>query len=199
MTLTWLRGGDPALAASDDLGAARSMVAAARVSGGAEVHREQILAFIDAHDDALHRTNELGHLTASGVVFDSAGERVILLLHRKLRRWLQPGGHCDGDANLAAVAWREATEETGIEGLVVHPEPIDLDVHEVAPPDAIPHLHLDARFVLVAPEGAEPPGNHESTDIAWFPVDDVDDPADPGLARMVRAARARWVGGPASP
>ena len=87
--------------------------------------------------------------------------RSLLMLHRKLGRWFQPGGHADGDANLAAVALREASEETGIEGLAVVVPAIDVDVHEVTMAEGT-HLHLDVRFLVLAPEGAEAAGNDES-------------------------------------
>lgn len=182
----------PELRASDRLVDARAAVAAADVDPGAEGHRLTILDFIDAHADALHRSCRTGHLTGSALVVDHDGRRVVVLHHRKLGRWLQPGGHCDGDANLAAVALREATEETGIDGLRVLPVAVDLDVHEVAPPDDDPHLHLDVRYLVHAPPGAEPAGNHESNDIRWASVDDLAGlDLDEGTWRMVRHGLAR--------
>ena len=182
----------PELRASERLADARAAVAAADVDPGAEGHRRTILDFIDAHDDALHRSCRTGHLTGSALVVDADGVRVVVLHHRKLDRWLQPGGHCDGDANLAAVALREATEETGIDGLRVLPVAVDLDVHEVAPPDDGPHLHLDVRYLVHAPPGAEPAGNHESNDIRWASLDDLAGlDLDEGTWRMVRHGLAR--------
>jgi len=174
------------LRASGDLAAARVAIERAEVDPAAERHRRAILDFVDAHDDALHRSCRTGHLTGSALVVDPAGRRVVMLHHRKLRRWLQPGGHCDGDANLAAVALREATEETGLTGLRVHPVAIDLDVHEVDPPADGPHLHLDARFLVVAADGTDLAGNHESTDIRWSSEDELDElDVDEGTRRMV--------------
>jgi 8-oxo-dGTP pyrophosphatase MutT (NUDIX family) len=110
-----------------------------------------------------------GHLTASALVVDAAGERALLTHHKKLGRWLQLGGHCDGDANLAAVALRECEEESGIAGLRVLPEPIDLDIHPIpARPGEPVHLHYDTRFVVVAPPGAREVVGDESHALRWF-------------------------------
>lgn len=179
--------GGSALASSADLEDARAAVVAADVAADSERFRTEILGFIADHPDALHRTCTTGHLTGSALVVDHSGERFVMLFHRKLQRWLQPGGHCDGDANLAAVALREASEETGIEGLLVWPVAIDLDVHEVDPPADGPHLHLDVRHLVVAPRGAVLAGNHESTSIRWVTEQELNalDP-DPGTVRMVR-------------
>jgi 8-oxo-dGTP pyrophosphatase MutT (NUDIX family) len=187
MTTGFLAADDPSLAPSADLAVARRQLEAADVDPDAERHRATILEFVGQHPDALHRSCRRGHLTGSALVVDDAGERVVLLHHRKLQRWLQPGGHCDGDANLAAVALREAEEETGLGGMRVHPSAIDLDVHRVDPPDDGPHLHLDARFLVLAPPGAEPGGNHESTDIRWAGPAEVEAlGVDAGTMRMVR-------------
>lgn len=151
-----------------------------------ERHRSMMLRFIDEHHDALLRSCAPGHLTSSALVVASDDRRVLLLEHRKLRRWFQPGGHADGEANLARSAWREATEESGIESLVVFGPAIDLDVHEVRPPNEAPHLHLDVRYLVLAPTGAVAQHNHESTAQSWVEGDQlaVYDPDD-GLRRLV--------------
>lgn len=183
---TWLDAHDAALAPGQDLARARRAIEAADIDQQAELHRTFILDFVADHSDALHRHCMLGHLTGSALVVDPAGERVVMLHHRKLRRWLQPGGHCDGDSNLAAVALREATEETGLGGLLVHPVAIDLDVHEVDPPADGPHLHLDVRYLVLAPDPRDPPGNDESTAIRWVRVEEVDALGiDAGTRRMI--------------
>lgn len=189
--MTLLDGDHPSLAPSGDLMVARAVVAG---FGAPELDaaRRQVLGILDERPDALARTCRPGHLTGSAMVLDAIGSRACLLLHRKLGRWLQPGGHADGDANLAAVALREATEETGIAGLRVDPDPVDLDVHRVDPPGEDPHLHLDVRFLVVAPVGAEPEGNHESTGIGWFTPGEMDRlDVDEGIVRLHRAAVQR--------
>ena len=92
-------------------------------------YRAEVLEFIDSHPDALHRTCVTGHLTGSAWVVDSTGEHGLVLFHSKIQRWLQPGGHADGEANLARVALLEASEESGIEGLRVWTQPVDVDIH----------------------------------------------------------------------
>jgi 8-oxo-dGTP pyrophosphatase MutT (NUDIX family) len=177
---------------ADDLAAARAAVLAAH--GGDASHEEcrrRILAFIDGHPDALHRSCAPGHLTGSAAVIDPSSRHVLLLFHAKVRRWLQPGGHADGDGNLARVALREAEEETGIAGLRVLTPAIDLDVHVFhhatsAEPD---HLHLDVRHLVVAPTGAVARGNEESEGLRWLALDDIASlGVDSGTLRMVRAA-----------
>ena len=143
--------------------------------------REHMLNFADEHDDALLRACVPGHFTASALVLDARGERALLTHHRKLRRWLQLGGHCDGEGNLALVALTEAFEESGIEGLAIDPEPIDLDVHVIPARPERPerdgrpgrasepeHLHLDTRFIVHAPPGAVERASDESLELGWF-------------------------------
>jgi 8-oxo-dGTP pyrophosphatase MutT (NUDIX family) len=155
-----------------------------------ERHRRAMLAFVAEHPDALERTCGPGHLTGSAMVVDPSDRRFLLMLHAKLGRWFQPGGHADGDANLAGVAWREATEETGVAGLTLAAPAIDLDIHEVGPPHG-PHLHLDVRYLAIAPPGAVPVGNHESLGLRWATYDELPDlDVDPGTLRMARAALA---------
>jgi len=192
--MTWelLSVGDDRLAPRRDLAVARTQVLATPVPDATQRDtRDRMLAFVDAHPDALDRTCVEGHLTGSALLVDHEGSKVMMLFHRKAQRWLQPGGHADGDANLAAVARREAEEETGIGGLAVMVPPIDLDIHRVAFPGEEPHLHLDVRFLVIAPEGAEPSGNHESEALRWVSMADLDSlEVDPGTRRMARRGLA---------
>jgi 8-oxo-dGTP pyrophosphatase MutT (NUDIX family) len=165
--------------------------------------RDAIVAFVRRGGNPFDRRRfEPGHLTASAFIVDQAIERVLLVHHARLDRWLQPGGHGEpGEDDPLAVALREAREETGIEGLVPHPRaprPFDIDIHHIPgrtrpdPRESEPaHDHLDIRFLLVAPKGARPLASAESKAIAWLPLAEVgDDATDPGLGRAFRKVRA---------
>lgn len=151
------------------------------------LHRRRLLAFAARHPDALHRSCTAGHLTASAWVVDHDATRGLVLLHAKIGRWLQPGGHADGESSLWGVALREAGEETGIDGLEVWSEPVDVDVHLfVNRRDAEPpHLHFDVRYVVKCPPGASPRPNHESEALRWVTSDQLAD-ADLGLDASTR-------------
>jgi 8-oxo-dGTP pyrophosphatase MutT (NUDIX family) len=169
---------------------------------GPDDQRDHILAFHDAHPDALHRTCRDGHLTASALVVDATARRALLMHHRKLDKWLQMGGHADGDGDLAAVAQKEAFEESGIAGLTLANggAPVDLDVHEVRPPSHTahegkhseqPHLHLDVRFVALAPAGCVATGNDESHEVRWVDLGDLARThEEAGMRRLAAAARS---------
>ena len=153
-----------------------------------EALRERYVAHLRAHPDGLERSCRPDHVTASTLVVDAAGERVLLTLHAKAREWFQLGGHCEpGDTTLAGAALREATEESGIAGLLVDPQPVHLSEHAVpfcgGPlADGRPVHHLDVRFLAVAPAEAAYAVSEESVDVRWWPVDDL---PNPELAELV--------------
>ena len=183
-----LAEGDRRLAPSTALAAARAQLASYVPPDAEQADtRDRILEFVDAHPDALSRSCVDGHLTGSALVVDHQGRQVLMLFHRKAQRWLQPGGHADGDANLAGVARREAAEESGIASLAVAVPAIDLDIHRVAFAGEVPHLHLDVRHLVVAPAGAEVTGNYESEALRWVTLDQLAAlDVDPGTIRMAR-------------
>lgn len=159
--------------------------------GPQRAFRDQILRFCRTHPDALHRSCLEGHLTGSAAVVDPGRKAALILHHVKLDRWLQPGGHADGDPDLANVALTEATEETGIADLRVIEPAIDLDVHTIpARPGEPEHLHLDVRFVVMAPPNCEVDGNHESHELAWWVPGGGGPEPDESTKRLLRIALA---------
>jgi 8-oxo-dGTP pyrophosphatase MutT (NUDIX family) len=182
---------DRAATRPGDRALARAQVAAADLPAALEEVRARVLALCDAAADPLDRASLPDHLTASAVVVDPA-RGALLLHHRKLGRWFQPGGHVDGDGNLLAAACREAEEETGIAGLRPVVPAVDLDVHDVAYPDGSFHVHHDLRFLLLAPPGAEADHNDESTGARWVRTEaDLDAlDADESTRRLVRRGLA---------
>jgi 8-oxo-dGTP pyrophosphatase MutT (NUDIX family) len=139
----------------------------------------------------VYRDSGPAHLTASALVLDATATKVLLTLHRKGGFWAQFGGHCEpGDPTLLAAAMREATEESGVDGLLaVSDEPVDLDRHALSSAFGPCAEHLDVRYAVVAPDGAAPVVSDESSDVAWFPVDALPHGAV-DLDRLVGAAVA---------
>ncbi|MCX7718523.1 MAG: NUDIX hydrolase [Candidatus Sumerlaeaceae bacterium] len=167
--------------------------------GAEEKHRQLILEFIGRYEHPFDRSIAEGHLTGSALVVEATGGRVLLGYHRKLGRWLQFGGHGEpGDEDAFEVALREATEESGIDGLALYPSapaPLDVDVHEIPARKGEPaHLHLDIRYLLVAPADAPSPCGRpeEHTEIAWFSWEQAMalEGLDDSLRRLLEKARA---------
>jgi len=183
----WLNADAPELAEHDDLDlvwAAIEPIDDPALAG----ERRRMRELLDTRPDPLKRHERPGHFTGSALVVHADLERTLVLFHTKLQIWVQPGGHADGDANLAGVALREASEETGIEGLKVWPVAVDLDIHKVDPPKEDPHLHYDVRFVVQAPADAVVDANHESQDQRWVRPEELAAlGADAGLQRLAVA------------
>jgi 8-oxo-dGTP pyrophosphatase MutT (NUDIX family) len=157
---------------------------------GQDELRQAYLDHLAAHPDGVWKACTAGHVTASALVIDPDGGRVLLTLHRKLRMWLQMGGHCEPqDPSLAAAALREATEESGVAGLSLLPGgPVRLDRHPIPPPC---HQHFDVQYAVLAPPAARHAVSDESLDVRWFAYDEVADVADDSVVRLLAATRAR--------
>ena len=135
-------------------------------------HRQSMVALLAAASDAFSRAHFVpGHFTASCYIVDGSG-RLLLHHHRRLNRWLQMGGHVDGDELPVAAALREGREESGLADLVPS-SMFDLDVHTIPAGKGEPdHEHFDVRFVArtkrpdtIAIDAAE------SNELAWFTLD----------------------------
>ena len=162
------------------------------------------IAFVQENVNCFERSLLTGHITASALItssgVDSPNKRqVVLIHHRKLNRWLQPGGHADGNPDVAAVAMQEAWEETGLTRLHFVPSSneqplaiLDVDVHTIpARADVPEHLHYDIRFLLEADPDEPFRQNHETNGIQWVTIDTAMDYADSeSVARMIRKIQA---------
>ncbi len=144
--------------------------------------RDQVarfLAFVQAHGDCLLRSCVPGHITASAWILSDDGRRCLLTHHRKLERWLQLGGHVDGESNVELAAQREAVEESGMAEFALlrwsdELVPLDLDVHPIPARGKEPrHDHWDVRFLLRAAPGQPLVISTESHDLRWLSPDEL--------------------------
>lgn len=128
----------------------------------------RMLQFVSSTPDCFERSHAAGHITGSAWLLNPAGDKVLLTLHRKLGKWLQPGGHADGDSDTLRVSLREAEEESGIAGIVpVSGDIYDVDIHSIpARPGEPEHLHYDVRYLLRAPH-ENFVVSAESVSLAW--------------------------------
>jgi 8-oxo-dGTP pyrophosphatase MutT (NUDIX family) len=161
-----------------------------------DLARKRALELLAEGPGTLTRAHRAGHLTASALVVGADG-RVLLCLHGRLGKWMQLGGHCEpGDTTLAEAALREATEESGIDGLTLDPDPIDVDVHDVrcGAGDGTPatgSTHYDVRFLVHAPAGATEHLSDESSALGWFRPGALPSPLASATVRQIPPALSR--------
>ena len=154
--------------------------------------RALLISFAEQHQNCCERTLLVGHFTGSCWLVSKDSLRVLLTHHKKLGRWLQLGGHADGDSNLAQVALREAEEESGLTDLTVEPEIFDLERHVIPARGAEPeHYHHDVRFVVHATGSEEFIVSDESHALAWRTISELvdDDAVEESIRRMAR----KWL------
>ena len=165
--------------------------------------RRYYLDHLAVHEDALLRSCSPDHLTASSLIV--RGAEVLLVFHGKAGKWLQTGGHCEpSDESLSSAALREAREESGIDGLLVDPVPLQLSRHHVpfcGGPDGAPSgggHHLDVQFLVTAPIDADLNLAADEDEARWFPLDPASapEPTDQDVRNLIAAARSRLRGSP---
>ena len=153
---------------------------------------QRFIDYITASADCFHRELKVGHVTGSAWLVNRQGTHVLLTHHRKLNRWLQLGGHADGDSDVLRVARREVEEESGLVAIEpIFPHIYDIDVHEI--PERIDepaHNHWDIRYALRATESESYIVSDESHDLAWIEITSLTSvTSDESVLRMAR----KWV------
>ncbi len=154
--------------------------------------RSRMISFVQTNPDCFHRHLTIGHITGSTWLLSHDRRRVLLTHHRKLNKWLQLGGHADGDSDILAVALREAREESGIDSIrAVSMEVFDLDIHPIPPHSGEPqHDHYDVRFLCCVEGDDSFKVSDESHELAWVSPEQLQSlDADASVQRMA----AKWV------
>ncbi len=133
--------------------------------------------FVAAHHHCFDRSLMPGHVTGSSWVVNPSRSHTLMLHHRKLNLWLQPGGHADGDADMHNVVIKETSEESGLplENIkLLSANIFDIDIHTIYENKYDPrHEHYDIRFLLEIDDKLAVPGNNESHQIGWIPLESV--------------------------
>lgn len=148
-----------------------------------------MICFVETHPNCAERSLQIGHLTGSAWIVDRERKRTLLTHHRKLNKWLQLGGHADGELNPLAVALREASEESGLTRLrVVSEKVFDVDRHLIPARKTEPdHWHYDIRFMIEADPDEPLLISDESHDLAWIEIARMADyNAEESMLRMAR-------------
>lgn len=151
--------------------------------------KNETIEFVNANTDCFKRELLIGHVTGSAWIVNDTRTHVLMMHHRKLNQWFQPGGHCDGDSDVLKVALKEANEETGLENLkVVDGEIYDVDVHQIPERKGVPaHYHYDVRFLIEADMNEPLIVTEESNDLAWVSLEKISDHNDSeSIMRMAR-------------
>lgn len=157
---------------------------------------QRLQAFCACGPQAFGRDARTGHVTGSAFVMSPDMTSVLLTHHRKLDRWFQLGGHCDGIADVPFVALKEAYEESGLTRIrPLSDQVFDVDIHQI-PENAkeCAHLHYDVRFLFRA-EAGEVSASGESHALAWVPVDRLEEVTDSPGVLVLRSKLARFLNG----
>lgn len=168
----------------------RSAVAELRAYDKQPALRDTMLAFLAGQPDGCLRANVPGHITGSMVLLSPDLTETALTLHPRVGLWLQLGGHCEPtDADLPAVALREAREESGIDDVSLLPGIVHLDTHPITCSLGQPTFHLDLRYAAIA-ANRDLVRSTESVQLRWWPVDALPELTDASTTAAVGAAVA---------
>lgn len=155
--------------------------------------RDRIIAFVEAHADCFERTQLSGHITASALIVNAQRTHTLLTHHHKLEKWLQLGGHADGDPDPLNVAMREAEEESGLMEIApVTTAIFDVDIHPIPARKLEPeHFHYDIRFLFEADDRQPLVITAESKELAWIPLSEIERyTIEESMLRMIRKVTA---------
>lgn len=158
-----------------------------------ESMRLRIISFIEQFEDCFERTQASGHITASALIVNKQRTHTLLTHHHKLEKWLQLGGHSDGDPDPLNVAMREAEEESGLKEVKpVSNSIFDVDVHAIPARKNEPeHFHYDIRFLFEADDSQPLIISAESKDLAWIPLNEIEKyTTEESMLRMIRKVTA---------
>lgn len=149
----------------------------------------QTLDFVKSYPNCFSSKNLPGHITGSAFIFDKKASAVLFTHHKKLKKWLQLGGHSDGNSNIFETVLREAQEESGIKSFTYYEQEIfDVDIHPIPENKKMPaHLHFDIRFLLFPQEKTLLKISNESLDLKWIKIEEVKNyTSEISILRMLR-------------
>ena len=155
--------------------------------------KDAMTAFVERNENFFSRSLGEGHLTGAAWIVDVRRGAVVLLHHAKLDKWLQPGGHVEGDEEIQATALREALEETGLNGIrPIGDRIFDIDIHSIPARKEEPaHFHYDVRFLFEGDSSIEPIQSSESRLVQWVPLERLEDfTTEESVLRLARRYRS---------
>jgi 8-oxo-dGTP pyrophosphatase MutT (NUDIX family) len=155
--------------------------------------KDKMLQLYEAKGEKAFKRNSLeAHFTASALIINTSTKELLLLHHKKLNKWLQPGGHADGETNLEKVARKEVYEETGLNNLKLASNGVyDIDIHHIPESKGIPeHYHYDVRFAYFCNRKEKTKINSESNDFQWIKINEVNRiTSEPSILRLVQKTK----------
>ena len=154
--------------------------------------KDEMISFIRKNNQCFDRKLATGHITGSAWIQNNSRDSVLLMHHRKLDKWLQLGGHADGDSNIKFVAIKEAQEESGLLNFEFRSKTIfDLDIHLIPAQSNNPeHFHYDIRYHFLTDDSVPIIKNHESIDLAWIPLNQISEyTKEESILRMVEKSQ----------